>query len=158
MVFTDMKQWREIARDAGLLWLRVLMGAGLANHGFGKVFGDRMDSFAVAIGKLGFPMPYFFAWAAALSEFLGGILIVLGLGTRFAAFFVVITMSVAAFVRHLHDPFRVKELALVYGVMAVAVLLMGAGRYSLDHLICCRSNPDENRTVTTSNVTGESRG
>jgi putative oxidoreductase len=95
-----------------------------------------MDQFTEGVAKMGFPMPSFFAWASALSEFLGGILIALGLGTRIAAFFVFINMSVAAFIRHAADPFDVKEMALTYWVMAMTLMLTGPSFFSLDHFIC----------------------
>lgn len=46
-----------------------------------------------------------------------------------------INMSVAAFIRHSNDPFSVKELALLYWVFAVAIVLMGPGSLSLDRYI-----------------------
>lgn len=132
-----MDSWRERSLNLGLLWLRVLMGLGISLfHGYGKVFGGRMEQFTEGVAKMGFPMPDAFAWTGALSEFLGGILIALGLGTRIAAFFVFSTMAVAAFIRHASDPFDVKELALLYGTIAMAIVLIGPGRFSLDHLIC----------------------
>src|SRR3989338_2225058 len=98
--------------DAGLLWLRVLRGAAMVYHGYGKVFGGHMEGMIQGVAGMGFHAPVFFAWAAALSEFAGGILLVLGLFTRPAALFILITMGVAAFVAHANDPFTPKELAL----------------------------------------------
>ena len=118
----------------GLLWLRILMGAGIASHGYGKIFGGHLARFTEGVAALGFPMPELFAWAAALSEFAGGLLIILGLGTRVAASFVFFTMSVAAFLQHAHDPLNVKELALAYWTIAGALILMGGGKWSLDAL------------------------
>ena len=132
-----MSSRREQSLAFGILWLRVLMGLGISLfHGYGKVFGGRMEQFTEGVAKMGFPMPDVFAWAGALSEFLGGILIALGLGTRIAAFFVFSTMAVAAFIRHASDTFDVKELALLYGTIAMAIVLIGPGRFSLDYLIC----------------------
>lgn len=147
---------KTFASDLALLLLR-LAGLGLAfAHGWGKVTalasgqGDRLIA---AIEALGFPLPTFFAWAAALSELAGGLLVALGLATRVAAGFAAFTMTVAAFVRHrfhlqlpaalgLLDPSEQElerwgnpELALVYLVVLLALVLVGPGRLSLDRLV-----------------------
>src|SRR5260370_21395002 len=90
-------------RDIALLVLR-LTGVGLAvMHGWGKVAalsvggGSRIIE---DVASLGFPAPAVFAWAAALSEFVGGLCIGLGLGTRVAALFAAFTILVAAVARH----------------------------------------------------------
>jgi putative oxidoreductase len=142
--------------DAALLLLR-LAGLGLAlAHGWGKVAAlstGQGQGLIETVGRLGFPAPALFAWAAALSEFAGGLLVALGLGTRIAAGFAAVTMAVAAFVRH-HALTRLvawlglasvpdetlkawgnPELALVYLVVLLAVLLLGPGRLSLDRLV-----------------------
>jgi putative oxidoreductase len=124
-------QWSAL----GLLWLRVLMGVGIAYHGYGKVFGGHISMMVDGVAKLGFPMPEVFAWAAALSEFVGGICVALGLQTRVAALFVFITMSVAAFRVHAADPFQTKELALAYWTMSGALMLLGGGPLSLDAML-----------------------
>lgn len=108
------------------------MGIGIAHHGYGKVFGGHLEQFTQGVAKLGFPFPEVFAWAAALSEFAGGVLIALGLGTRVAAGFVFMTMSVAAFMQHAADPLSVKELALAYWTIAGTLILTGAGPLSVD--------------------------
>jgi putative oxidoreductase len=146
-------------RDTALLLIR-LTGVGLAvGHGWGKIYalatggGDR---FIGVVEALGFPLPTLFAWAAALAEFVGGLALALGIGTRVAAAFAAFTMFVAAFVRHkFHLYFLVSiglmqpsaetikgwgnpEMSLIYLVCFLAVLLMGPGRFSLDHLVLKR--------------------
>ena len=116
----------------GLLWLRLLLGAGSAYHGFSKIFGGHMDKFIHSVAKMGFAMPEVFAWMAALSEFLGGIMLILGFRTRVAAFFIFVTMSVAIFLHHTHDPLAQKELAIAYWAMAGALVLTGGGKYGLE--------------------------
>lgn len=117
----------------GLLWMRVLMGAGIATHGYGKLYS--IPKFAEGVAEMGFPAPILFAFGAAVSEFFGGIFIALGLATRPAALAVFMTMAVAAFIRHALDPFKVKELALAYFTMAGTLLFTGAGRISIDALV-----------------------
>ena len=122
-------------QSVGLLFLRVFTGAGMAYHGFGKVFGGGIEGLTGAVQSMGFPMPEVFAWAASLSELAGGLFIALGLFTPQAAFFVFCTMSVAAFITHGSDPFSKKELALAYWSISGALMLIGVGRSSRDDYI-----------------------
>ncbi len=124
---------KDSVKSIGLFLLRAVAGIGIATHGFEKLFGGDMAGFARGVSGMGFVSPVFFAWAAALSEFVGGILMALGLKTRYAAGFVFVTMTVAVFVHHGHDAFHVRELALLYWAVAAAVALIGPGRFSLDH-------------------------
>ncbi len=119
--------------ELGLAVVRVVAGTSLALlHGIGKL--PPSPRFVDGVGGLGFPLPIVFAWAAGISEFAGGLLLAAGLFTRPAAFFVGVTMSVAAFLRHAGDPLAKRELALVYLAVAIAFLLYGSGRYGLDAL------------------------
>ncbi len=124
--------------DAGLLVLRVGIGLSMAlAHGLGKL--PPSDGFIEATAGMGFPLPVVFAWAAALSEFAGGLLIALGLLTRPAAVMLAITMAVARLGAHGNDPFGDGELALVYLLVAVALAFIGAGRFSLDRVLWRRT-------------------
>lgn len=118
--------------DIGLLWLRILMGAGIAYHGYMKIFMGWMGKFTAGVAEMGFPAPELFAWGAALSEFAGGILILFGFLTPLAALMVFATMTVAAFLRHAPDPLSVKELALAYWAVSGALIFTGPGRFSVD--------------------------
>ena len=130
-----MKESNANWQDLGLLFLRVMMGAGIAYHGYGKVFGGHMPMLIDGVTKMGLPFPEMMAWAAALSEFAGGILVVLGLFTRPAALAIFVTMTVAAFVTHKADPLQVKELALAYWTMSGALVFLGGGSFSVAGLI-----------------------
>ncbi len=88
--------------------------------------------FVEDVAKMGFPAPWFFAWCAALSEFVGGILLALGLFTRPAAFFNAITTFVAAFVFHKGDVTGNGLLATLFFALSVAICLAGPGSLSLD--------------------------
>lgn len=120
--------------DLAWLLLRVWIGAMFIVHGGPKVFGG-IPKLTATVTKLGFPFPEGFAWAAALSEFGGGILLVLGLGVRPATFFMGATMIVAAFIRHADDPFNKKELALTYLAVLIFFMVVGGGKYTAGWLL-----------------------
>lgn len=118
--------------DVALLVLRVAAGIGLFTHGRMKL--PPPERFVGMVGGLGFPLPELFAWCAALAESVGALLLAVGLLTRPAGAAIAVTMGVAFFGAHRNDAFSVKELAMLYGVIGLAFLLLGAGRLSLDRL------------------------
>jgi putative oxidoreductase len=123
-----------IAVHLGLAALRISAGLALAfGHGLGKL--PPPSGFIGAVEGLGFPVPWLFAWMAGLSEFLGGILLAAGLMTRPAAATIAFTMAIAAFGQHADDPFKIKELAVLYGAIAVTFACTGSGRFGLDRII-----------------------
>lgn len=124
-------------KDAGLLLLRLWFGIVLAlGHGLGKV--GNLEKFLSSVSNMGFPLPALTGTFAALSEFVGGLMLALGLFARPAAAAVAITMLSAAFVVHADDPFMKKEFALAYGAVAACILISGAGRFSLDRWLSKR--------------------
>lgn len=123
--------------DLAFVLLRLFVGLSMGlTHGLAKMPPPQMLIDGVA--GLGFPMPVLFAWAAALSEFVGGLLVAAGLLTRPAAAFISITMLVAVFGAHGADTFDKKEMALLYFFTMAFFALAGAGRWSLDHVISRR--------------------
>ena len=115
-----------------LTLLRMFTGLSMAlAHGWGKM--PPSERFIEGVGNMGFPFPVFFAYAAGLSEFAGGLLLAAGLLTRPSAFVILITMLVAGLIRHADDPFSSMEKALLFAGIALVFVVMGGGRYSVDH-------------------------
>lgn len=138
------------AVDAGLLLVRIWFGTVLAlAHGWGKVAD--LEKFTAGVAKRGIPLPEVLGPAAALSEFVGGLLLAIGLLTRPSALFVAITMLVAAFHIHAADPFGKKEFALAYAIAAVGVLIAGPGRFSVDGWLAKRAAPRAQTAAPRSN-------
>jgi len=126
--------------DAGILFLRIGIGfAFIFVHGWGKIIGG-----PELWGKLGGTManmgitfaPVFWGFMASLAEFGGGILILLGLFTRPALAFMAFTMLVA-FVMHTSklDPWSKSVYPMEMFAVFMALLFIGAGKYSIDALI-----------------------
>jgi len=133
------RKMKEMANTLAFTVLRLAAGIMMATHGYGKVFGGRMEGFTQGVADMGFPVPGVFAWMAALSELVGGICLALGLGTRVAAFFVAGTMFVAGFIRHAPDPFAKKELAFLYLAVMIFFVLAGGGKWAVERLFCRRT-------------------
>jgi len=120
--------------DIGLAAFRLFTGLAMAfAHGINKV--PPPEGFIEGVGEMGFPAPFVFAWLAGISEFVGGLLVAVGLLTRPAALAVLGTMFVAAFISHAGDPFGERELALLFMFAALFLTMAGGGRYSADALI-----------------------
>lgn len=120
-----------VSTDAGLLILRLFAGIALAlGHGLGKF--PPSPRFVTGVGEMGFPIAPFFAWAAAVAELFGGFLLAIGLLVRPAAFLILATMATAVLVVHAEDPFGRKEMAVLYGAVALLYLSAGGGRFSVD--------------------------
>lgn len=124
----------SVPGNAGLALLRIFTGVALAfGHGIGKV--PPSDKFVEGVAKLGFPAPAFFAWAAGLSEFAGGIFLALGLFTRLSGFFISVTMFVAAFLQHMNDGFERQEKALLFLFIGLLFFANGSGNWGADAFI-----------------------
>lgn len=120
--------------DAAILMLRLFAGLSMAfAHGLPKLtrFGELLHDFPDPIG-VGAEVSYLFTIAA---EFFCALMVAAGLWTRYAAIPVVITMLVAAFVVHGGDPYGKKELALVYLVFYMVIMIYGRDKFNLDRFI-----------------------
>ena len=69
------------------------------------------------------------------AEFFCALLLAAGLFTRFVSIPLIITMFVAAFQAHEGDIFGKGETAFLYLAVYVSLLIAGAGKYSVDHLL-----------------------
>lgn len=117
----------------GLLLLRLVFGLALMFHGFPKI------QHATSWMGPGAPVPGFFQFLAAFSEFFGGLAFITGLLTPIAALGVAATMLTALITVHFKhgDPFVTMhgasfESPLEYLTLAVMLILTGPGRLSLD--------------------------
>jgi putative oxidoreductase len=127
----------------GLLVVRLAAGIDLAAHGYYKFFGEGgTGHFAQNLAGMGVPMPEVSAVLSAGAELGGGILLILGLLTRFAGAVVAFNMLVAIYLAHrtqfgligTKDGTGVEYATLLLSV-AVLLLCAGAGRYSIDGAI-----------------------
>jgi putative oxidoreductase len=95
-----------------------------------------------AMSNLGITFfPTFWGFMSALTEFGGGILILLGLFVRPAAAFMGFNMIVAMTMHLSHlDPWGRVVTPVEMLAVFLGLLFLGAGKYSLDHLISKRKH------------------
>jgi putative oxidoreductase len=120
--------------DLVVLIIRVAVAAFMLTHGVPKLnrlFAGGEIQFADPIGA----GPVFSLILVVFAEFLCSIFIGIGLGTRLATIPLIITMAVAAFITHGSDPFGRKEIALLYLLFYIVLLVTGSRKYSLDYLL-----------------------
>ena len=106
----------------GILVLRLALGISMVYHGYVKFLSGASGLYKVGamLGSLGLP-GYFevFGAFAAICEFIGGMLVVFGLFTRFGA------LLLAGVLFTWDYPSQM-------GFAALAIFFMGGGRYSVD--------------------------
>jgi len=126
--------------DTVLLAGRVAMGIVFFQSGAAKL--GALDAFSTSLANRGVPFSGFWGPVGAISEFVGGAAIILGLGTRYAAALIVIFVIVATAISHRYWEFAepaarrmqqgqfYKNLAILGG--ALFLFVCAAGRFSLD--------------------------
>lgn len=120
--------------DLGLFILRASLSLMMIiSHGLPKLMG--FQTMATQ-----FPDPLnignqFSLVLAIFGEVFAPFMVLIGFKTRYFAAPVLITMLVAAFIVHAADPWNKVEFPLLYAIPYFALMFMGSGRISLDHLI-----------------------
>jgi putative oxidoreductase len=123
--------------DRGLLLLRAVLGVVFVVHGGQKLFVYGLPGVAGMMDSLGLPVPAVNAVLITAAELGGGLALVAGAATRVAGAVLAFSMAVAVVAVHLPNGFFLPqgyEYALTLLVANLALVLTGAGRYSVDAL------------------------
>lgn len=124
--------------DLGLLVLRLAIGAFFVAHGTDKLFGwfndgMGMDATRQMLTDFGFTEPGVLAWVVALTETVGGVLVILGLFFPAGAAALLGVMVNVIVVKGDWNLFLGQvELEMTYAAAALALLFTGPGRFALD--------------------------
>ncbi len=123
----------SVVKDIALLVVRVFIGFAMLSHGFPKLqmLLEGKNDFFDFLG-LGSQISL---GLTVFAEFVCSILLILGLFSRIALGFLVFTMIIAGFVVHGADPFAKQEMSLIYLSVYLLLMVFGAGKVSVDHMI-----------------------
>lgn len=139
------KNFLDKNKDIGILFLRIAVGSAFVFiYGLGKIQGgpELWGKIGGAMSNLGITFaPVFWGFMASVTEFGGGILLILGLFTRPVSALLSFTMLVAA-IQHLSklDPWRNVIIPVELLSVFIALMFIGAGKYSLDYLFFSKKN------------------
>jgi putative oxidoreductase len=132
LLSTNSHNWSPVA-------LRLVLGLTMSAHGAQKLFGwfggyGLQGTAGFFADKLGLTPGIFWATLAGSGEFFGGLLLILGLATRFAALNTAVVMLVAILTVHSGAFFLPAgmEFALSLLAMSVALIVSGGGALSAD--------------------------
>jgi putative oxidoreductase len=123
-----------------LLLARIAMAGEFIPSGWGKL--GNLPKLTAYFATLGIPAPGLNAAASATTELVGGILLLLGLGTRFAGAALTVVMTVAILTARLQDAHTIGDFFYLpepaYIVIFLVLIFLGPGRISVDHVIASR--------------------
>jgi putative oxidoreductase len=123
--------------------LRLIAGVIFTAHGAQKLFawfgGYGLDGTGQWMESIGLSPGYMMALLSGSAEFFGGLLLILGFLTRPASFVLAITMIVAVFSVHVSNGLFMSNNGYEFGLALIAItaalLVQGAGRYSVDNIL-----------------------
>lgn len=126
-----------------LLVARLAMAGEFVQSGWDKLHD--LDSLTSYFVELGIPMPHVSATATATTELVGGLLLLVGLGTRFAAVALTVVMTVAIVTAKLDGVHTVSDFFYLsepcYIVIFLVLIFQGPGAVSADRWIARRRQP-----------------
>lgn len=130
-----MKNTNIFAPYAGL-FLRVALGVVFIYHGYGKVFGETAGMGTAWMGGNN-ALPMVIQVLVSWGEFLGGLALLVGLFTRYAAVGIILIMAGAIVTVHGQNGFGMKgggyEYNFVLIMMCLALLASGPGKFAVDN-------------------------
>lgn len=129
----------------GLLVIRIVLGIVMVAHGGQKLFTFGHAGVAAGFAQMGMPAPQVAAALIIAVEFVGGLMMLAGLFTRWAGLAFAFAMLVASVQVHLPNGFFMPggyEFTMTLGAIALGLALTGGGRFSVDAAIWKKSSTE----------------
>jgi len=115
------------------IFIRLAFGYHLIQYTYADVFTlSAATNNAGYLSTLGIPFPSIMAWVYILTEFLGGIALIIGFKIRWFAVALIINFLVAVFIAHAHQPYSKSFESIQMLAVSCFFLFNGAGKLSID--------------------------
>ena len=128
-------------QQTGLGLIRILVGAFMIFHGWEVFDSDKMSGYSKWLTDLHFPAPVLMTYLGKGSEFVGGVLLTLGLLTRLAIIPIILTMATICFGMGKGKIFMDDQHPFLFILLCLVFFFCGPGRYSLDKIIFKKKEP-----------------
>ena len=122
-------------RDRGLAIVRIITGFFLAFHGWELFSAEKMQGYMDWAMFKNSSMGSVMAYGGKLAELIAGILLFIGLFTRFAALLTILTMGYIAFFIGNGKVWYEDQHPFMYVLLGMVFLFCGPGGWSLDRII-----------------------
>ena len=123
--------------------LRFGLGLMFTAHGLQKAFGlfggPGIRGFAENLSRLGFAPPLLWSYVATCAELIGGICLLLGLGTKIASLVLFVFIIIAGVAVHMKNGFFLRgggvEYTFIIACMCLSLFILGTGKLGLNKKI-----------------------
>ena len=133
----NVSQFTKMLKDIPLLIIRLVLAYGFYEPAMMK--WKNINAIGDWFKTMNYPLPYFNAYMAGITEVAGFVLLLLGLGTRLISLPLMIVMLVAIITVHYANGFAASsngyEIPLYYLIMLFTLFVYGPGKISVDYLI-----------------------
>jgi len=129
---------KRVFEDFALLVLRLFMGGTFLAYAIKKV--QNFETYTTLFAdKLDLPFPLLNLYLVTAIEGIGGIMLILGVLSRFISIPLIITMLAAMFLININNGFAASKFGVEINLAYIAILLIvyafGSGKFSIDNKI-----------------------
>ena len=127
--------------SSGFAAVRIITGVLMIYHGFEVFDSDKINGYSQWLNDLKFPAPGFMAYLGKGTEFVGGLLLTIGLLTRGAALALAVAMVFVCLIMGSCRFFTDDQHPFLFVLLAAVFFFTGAGKWSLDYVLFRQKNP-----------------
>lgn len=126
--------------NSGLALVRIVTGGLMIYHGLEVFEADKIKGYEQWLGDLKFPAPLVMAYLGKGGEFVGGILLALGLFTRLASLLLASIMAVICFGMSNGKFYADDQHPFLFILLSLLFIFTGPGKWSLDRVFFSRKD------------------